>query len=79
VALLIVALVVTGLLYEQTGERRDRKRYPQIGRSVDIGGRTLNIFCSGDGAPTVIFESAGHTAGYACEIRVGQKSSPQNR
>jgi hypothetical protein len=65
IALLIAALALAGILYEQIGERRDRKRYPQIGRSVDIGGRTLNLFCSGDGDPTVIFEGAGHTAGYA--------------
>lgn len=64
-ALVIAALMLSGVLYEHAGERRDRKRYPQIGRSVDIGGRTLNIFCSGDGAPAVVFEGAGHTAGYA--------------
>ena len=63
--LVIVALILAGLAYEQIGERRDRKLYPQIGRSVDIGGRTLNIYCSGEGSPTVIFEGAGHTAGYA--------------
>src|SRR5258708_11086555 len=64
-ALFVVALVLTGIIYEQIGERRDRKKYKQIGRSVDIGGRSLNIYCSGDGKPTVVFEGAGHTAGYA--------------
>lgn len=48
--LVIVALILAGLAYEQIGERRDRKLYPQIGRSVDIGGRTLNIYCSGKAA-----------------------------
>jgi pimeloyl-ACP methyl ester carboxylesterase len=56
---LIIAALVTGIVYEQIGRRRDRARFPQIGRSVDIGGRTLNIFCSGAGAPPVIFESGG--------------------
>jgi pimeloyl-ACP methyl ester carboxylesterase len=63
--LVIAALILAGIVYEQIGERRDRKRYPQIGRSIDIGGRTLNIYCSGERGPTVIFEGAGHTAGYA--------------
>src|SRR5580693_5651578 len=63
--LLIVVLILAGMLYEQTAERRDRVRYLQMGRSVDIGGRSLNILCSGNGDPTVIFEGAGHTAGYA--------------
>jgi hypothetical protein len=65
IAVAATVLVLTGVLYEQIGERRDRKRYPQIGRSVDIGGRTLNVFCSGNGDPAVIFEGAGHTAGFA--------------
>jgi hypothetical protein len=65
VALAIVALLVAGAIYERIGEWRDRKRYPQIGRSVDIGGRALNLLCSGQGSPVVVFEGAGHTAGYA--------------
>src|SRR5262249_26072774 len=51
--------LVAGRIYEQRGARRDKQRLPQVGRSVDIGGRKLNIFCSGMGAPPVIFESAG--------------------
>ncbi len=42
---------------------RDRRRLPQIGRSVDIGGRTLNISCLGTGSPSVIFESGGDAPG----------------
>jgi pimeloyl-ACP methyl ester carboxylesterase len=57
-ALLIAVALICGILYEQFGRRQDRKRLPQIGRSVDIGGRTLNIFCSGSGGPAVVFESA---------------------
>jgi len=64
-ALIAAVLILSGIIYEQIGRRRDRKRYPQNGRSVDIGGRTLNIYCSGEGSPAVIFEGAGHTAGYA--------------
>jgi pimeloyl-ACP methyl ester carboxylesterase len=65
-AIVVLALLAAiGVTYEQIGEYRDHKRYAQIGRSVDIGGRTLNIYCSGEGSPTVVFEGAGHTAGYA--------------
>ena len=49
--------VSSGLLYEQAQRARDRELFPQIGRSVDIGGRMLNIYCSGAGQPAVIFES----------------------
>jgi pimeloyl-ACP methyl ester carboxylesterase len=34
---------------------------------VDIGGRTLNIFCSGSGTPPVIFESGGPGPGLEWE------------
>jgi pimeloyl-ACP methyl ester carboxylesterase len=64
-AMLVAGLLLAGILYEQIGEHRDRNRYPQVGHSVDIGGRTLNLYCSGQGSPSVIFEGAGHTAGYA--------------
>ena len=64
-ALIVVALVLAGFVYERIGERRDRSHYHQIGQLIDIGGRKLNIYCSGEGSPAVIFEGAGHTAGYA--------------
>jgi len=62
---IVIGLIVCGVVYEKIGEYRDRSRYAQIGHSVDIGGRTLNLYCSGEGTPAVIFEGAGHTAGYA--------------
>ena len=61
----LVLATVAGIVYEQIGERRDLRRYPQLGRSVGIGGRSLNIYCSGEGSPTVVLDSGGHTAGYS--------------
>ncbi len=63
-ATMVAVLVLAGVVYEQIGRSRDRRRFPQVGRSVDIGGRTLNLYCTGEGAPAVILESAPHTAGY---------------
>jgi pimeloyl-ACP methyl ester carboxylesterase len=60
-----VLLLTAGLLYEQAGEWRDRRDFPQIGRSVDIGGRSLNIYCSGTGSPAVIFDSGSGQPGYS--------------
>ena len=39
----VLIAALSGAIYEQVAERRDRERLPQIGRSVDIGGRSLNI------------------------------------
>ena len=54
--------LVSGILYEQSQRARDREHFPQIGRSMDIGGRMLNIDCSGTGQPAVILESGANWA-----------------
>lgn len=53
----LLAVLAAGSIYEALGEYRDRRQLPQIGHSVDIGGRSLNIFCLGDGTPAVILDS----------------------
>jgi pimeloyl-ACP methyl ester carboxylesterase len=63
--IVIAFLVVDGFAYEQFWERYERARFPQIGRSVNIGGRTLNIHCSGEGMPTVVFETGRGMPGFS--------------
>ena len=55
------------MIYEQLRRWQDRKGLPQIGRSVDIGGRTLNISCAGRGEPAVVFEAGGDEPGLQWE------------
>jgi pimeloyl-ACP methyl ester carboxylesterase len=55
VTTLIVAVIGAG--YEQYEQWQHRRNFPQIGHSVNIGGRSLNIFCSGETGPTVVFDS----------------------
>jgi pimeloyl-ACP methyl ester carboxylesterase len=63
-ALLMLALLV-GIVYEQFGRARDARQLPpRVGQAVDIGGRTLNLYCSGHGTPTVILETGGNSPGY---------------
>jgi len=63
--LLLLALL-GGFTYEQVGRARDARQLPpRVGRAVDIGGRTLNLDCSGQGTPTVILEPGGNSPGYA--------------
>jgi hypothetical protein len=61
----VAVLVIAGAAFERIGRHQDRRRYEQIGRSVDIGGRTLNIYCSGQGGPSVVFDTFGHMSGYS--------------
>ena len=62
--LLFVVAILVGITYEQIGQWKDHKRFPQVGHSVDIGGRSLNIFCSGEGGPAVILDTGGSAPGY---------------
>jgi pimeloyl-ACP methyl ester carboxylesterase len=55
--LLLVLLILTGIVYEFTGRRQDQRRFPRQGQLVDIGGRGLNLNCTGQGSPTVILDS----------------------
>jgi len=66
-ALACVVGLLCGFTYERVGRAKDRKRLPQLGRSVDIGGRSLNIFCSGTGSPAVILDTGGDNPGLALE------------
>src|SRR5258708_5227866 len=62
--LLFITAILVGFSYEKLGEKRDREKFPQVGRSIDIGGRSLNIFCSGEGRPAVILDTGGTAPGY---------------
>jgi pimeloyl-ACP methyl ester carboxylesterase len=48
---------ITGATYEFVSDRKDARRFPQEGRSVDVGGFRLNIHCTGEGGPAVILDS----------------------
>jgi pimeloyl-ACP methyl ester carboxylesterase len=65
VAVAMLAALIAGAVYERIERKQDRNRLPQIGRSVDIGGRSLNIYCSGEGGPTVILDSGAPASGYS--------------
>jgi pimeloyl-ACP methyl ester carboxylesterase len=63
---LIGLTFLVGFTYEQVGRARDAGQLPpRVGQAVDIGGRTLNLDCSGQGTPTVILEPGGNSPGYA--------------
>jgi pimeloyl-ACP methyl ester carboxylesterase len=62
--IVIAVLLLCAATYEHVAAWRDRGVLKQIGRSVDIGGRSLNIHCIGEGSPTVVFASARIAPGY---------------
>jgi len=60
-AALVVLAAVCGALYQAIANWRDGRRFPQEGRSVELGaafpGVALNLDCSGQGSPTVILDT----------------------
>lgn len=62
---LSLLILLWGFTYEQIGRAREASQLPaRVGQAVDIGGRTLNLYCSGQGTPTVILETGGNSPGY---------------
>jgi pimeloyl-ACP methyl ester carboxylesterase len=55
--MILCIAAITGATYEFVSERKDARRFPQEGRSVDVGGFWLNIHCTGKGGPAIILES----------------------
>jgi pimeloyl-ACP methyl ester carboxylesterase len=60
-----LAALVAGFTLEHIARWRETKSFPRVGRSVDIGGRTMNIACIGAGSPAVILDSSFGAPGYS--------------
>lgn len=62
----VVLIAAAGFIYEQIGRARDaRLSSPRIGKAYSVNGHSLNLYCSGSGSPTVVFESGGNAPGYS--------------
>lgn len=54
----MVAIAICGsTMTEALLRNRDARRFPPVGRLVDIGGIRLHLDCRGSGSPTVVLES----------------------
>jgi pimeloyl-ACP methyl ester carboxylesterase len=53
----LAALLTLGVLYQQIGASRQRRRFPPPGRLIDVGGHRLHVRCEGSGSPVVLLES----------------------
>jgi len=55
--ILLIALPVTGMLYEAVMAAGDTARYPAPGSLISVNDHKLHIHCVGEGSPTVVLES----------------------
>src|SRR5437016_4047446 len=53
----LTVLVAAGAIYQAIGTWRDRRRFPPLGRLVRVNKRPMHIHVTGEGTPTVVFES----------------------
>jgi len=53
-----VAVPVTGYVYQRRALAADAERFPPPGTLVDLGGYNVHVLVRGEGAPTVILDSA---------------------
>jgi pimeloyl-ACP methyl ester carboxylesterase len=53
----LLLLASAGTVYQVIGRASDIRHFPEPGRSVDIGGRHMQLYCTGHGTPTVILEA----------------------
>lgn len=60
VALLLLPLVlaILGAAYQAIASAIDQRNFPPPGQLVDMDGYRLHLYCLGEGAPTVILDSA---------------------
>jgi pimeloyl-ACP methyl ester carboxylesterase len=57
-AIVCLAILAFGTIYEAYAVRRDTARYPPPGQVAEIRGRKIHLNCTGHGHPTVVLESA---------------------
>ena len=53
----LALLLAFGAVYQAVGTARDRRRFPPPGRLVRVNNRLMHIHVTGEGTPTVVFES----------------------
>ena len=55
---LIVLFICLGIIYQYIATRLDERKYPPIGKMVDVGGYKLHMIDEGAGSPVVVMDAA---------------------
>lgn len=53
----LALLALVGSIYQRAGLLSDARRFPPLGRLIDIGGARLHVYTTGEGSPPVVFEA----------------------
>jgi hypothetical protein len=52
--LVVLAATTVGATFENVTELRTQHSYPAPGKTYDVGGHRLHLYCQGEGSPTVV-------------------------
>jgi pimeloyl-ACP methyl ester carboxylesterase len=58
ISITVFVLAVTGMIYQTAATEADQRKYPPPGILVNVDGYRMHIYCTGEGSPTVILDSA---------------------
>jgi pimeloyl-ACP methyl ester carboxylesterase len=53
----IVVLAAAGAVYQASATAVDNRNHPPPGQLIDVGGYRMHIYCTGEGAPTVLLDA----------------------
>ncbi len=53
----LATLAISGALYQVVSTKIDAKKYPPIGKLVDVGGYNMHLYTTGTGGPTVVLDA----------------------
>ncbi len=55
----LLLLLILGFTYQTIATQVDKSTYPVRGQLYNVNGHQMNIYCTGEGSPTVILEAGG--------------------
>ncbi len=55
----LLVLLVIGFAYQTIATEKAKGQYPVRGQLYNVNGHRMNIYCTGEGSPTVILEAGG--------------------
>src|SRR4051794_7581080 len=55
----ILILLVLGFAYQTIATEQDKVLYPVRGQLYSVNGHQMNMYCTGEGSPTIILEAGG--------------------
>jgi pimeloyl-ACP methyl ester carboxylesterase len=55
----LLVLLILGFVYQTIASEMDKTAYPVRGQRYPVNGHQMNIYCTGEGSPTVVLEAGG--------------------